>query len=136
MGLVVPDIQEVAVLTTFLTPNLTMRLYGNNKTPAHGDTASGYTEISGGGYVNKPLTFANWTITPGEPSQAVYASTQQWTFTGIVDPPGTIYGYYVTRDTDGKLMWAERFPSGVVPFAPINGSIIKVLPKITAQSEF
>src|SRR5215467_3980825 len=116
MSLVFPDIQEVEVLTTLLTPNLTMRLYGNNKTPAHGDTAAAYTEIAGANYANKPLTFANWTITAGEPTIANYAATQSWAFNGIINAPGTIYGYYVTRDSDGKLMWAERFPSAVVPF--------------------
>jgi hypothetical protein len=136
MSLVIPDIQEVAVLTTFLTPALTMRLYGNNKTPAHGDTASAYTEIAGGGYANVPLTFAHWNIVAGEPTQASYDTTKQWAFTGAIDSPGTIYGYYVTRDSDGKLMWAERFPSAVVPFAPVNGSIIKVLPRVSCQSEF
>lgn len=136
MSLVIPDSQEVEVLTNRLTPALTLRLYGNNKTPAHGDTVANYTEIAGGGYANKPLTFANWTIVAGEPSLATYSASQQWTFTGIIDPPGTIYGYYVTRDSDNALMWAERFPTAIVPFSPVEGSIIKILPKYSCQSEF
>ena len=136
MSLVVPDTLEVEVLTTLLTSALTMRLYSNNFTPAHDMGPASFTEVTGGGYVTKPLTFANWAITAGDPSQAVYNATQQWTFTGATGGPGTIYGYYVTRNSDSKIMWAERFPAGVVPFAPINGSIIKVLPRFTAQSAF
>jgi hypothetical protein len=85
---------------------MTLRIYGNNKTPAGGDIAANYTEIAGGGYVNKPITFANWTIVSGSPSLASYAA-QTWVFTGVIDTPGTIYGYYITRNTDGKLLLAE-----------------------------
>ena len=135
MALKVPDAIEVEVLTTLLTPAHTLRIYGNNRTPADGDVASDYTEISGGGYANKPLTFANWSIVAGAPSYAVYTS-QTWIFTGPVAGPNTIYGYYITRNTDGKLLLAERFASAVVPFAPVNGSKIVVLPKLTAESQF
>lgn len=136
MSLKVPDALEVEVLTTLLTPALTLRLYGNNKTPANGDTTAAYTEISGGGYANKPLVFGSWTITAGTPSTAAFAVVQVWNFTGPIDAPGSIYGYYVTRNSDGKLMWAERFPPANVPFAPIAGSRINVLPRFTAESQF
>lgn len=134
MSLIVPDEQEVDILTTFLTPALTMRLYSNDRTPSGADVAADYTEVSGGGYANKPLTFANWGITGGAPSIALYNAVQEWIFTGATGAPSVLYGYYVTRNSDGKLMWAERFPTGSVPFAPINGSIIRVTPRITAES--
>lgn len=136
MSLIVPNAYEVEALNDLLTPPLTLRLYGNAATPSGTSTAAAFTEITGGGYAAKPLTLANWNISAGDPSQAVYNATQAWTFTGIIDPPGTIYGYFVTRDSDGLLMWAERFPAANVPFVPINGSIIKILPKYTAQSAF
>lgn len=136
MGLVVPDALENEILTEKLTPALTLKLYGNNATPAGSSSAASFTEIAGGGYVSKPLTFANWSIVSGDPSSAMYNTTQTWTFTGPINAPGTIYGYFVTRNSDGKLMWAERFASGVVPFAPVVGSKINVAPKFTAQSQF
>ena len=136
MGLVVPDALEVEILTEKLTPALTMRLYGNDVTPSGSSSTTSFVEISGGGYAAKPLTFANWVISAGNPSVAVYNATQKWTFTGAIDSPGTIYGYYVTRDSDGKLMWAERFPNAVVPFSPQNGSVIQVLPRFSATSQF
>jgi hypothetical protein len=136
MPLVVPDSQELEILVNRLTPALTMKLYGNNKTPAHGDSAAAYTEIAGGGYAAKPLTFGNWNIAGGEPSTATYNASQMWTFTGAINAPGTIYGYFVTRDSDGQLMWAERFASAVVPFTPVNGSVVNVLPRYSCQSLF
>jgi len=136
MPLIVPNVLEVEVLTTLLTPALTMKLYGNDATPSASSSAASFTEISGGGYASKPLTFANWTISAGDPSTGVYNASQLWTFTGPIGGTGNIYGYFVTRNSDGKLMWAERFPSAVVPFAPITGSKINVLPRFSAQSEF
>lgn len=136
MSLIVPDTLELEVLQDLLNTPLSMKLYGNDYTPVSGSTPGAFTEITGGGYAFKPLIFANWTITSGDPSEAVYNATQVWTFTGVIDPPGSIYGYYVTRDSDGALMWAERFPVANVPFVPVAGSLVRVLPVFTAQSLF
>jgi hypothetical protein len=137
MGFLVPNAVELEVLNRVLTDAMTIRLYGNNKTPAGGDTAAGYTEIVGGGYSNRPLIFANWNVvTTGDFPQASYNQTQIWTFTGPINAPGTIYGYYVTRDSDGKLMLAERFSSALVPFAPETGSQVRVLPRYSVISQF
>lgn len=135
MGLKVPDAIEVEVLTTLLTPAHTLRLYGNDYTPVDTSTTGNFTEIAGGGYANLPITFANWTIVSGTPSQATYPS-QSWTFTGPINAPGTIYGYYITRNSDNKLLLAERFPSANVPFAPIAGSRVVILPRFSAESQF
>jgi hypothetical protein len=135
MGQTVVDAIELIVINARLAGPLTLRLYGNDKTPAHGDSVGAYTEIAGGGYVAKPLLFANWVITSGEPATGTYP-TQTFAFTGPINAPGTIYGYYVTLDSDGSLQWAQRFPSASVPFAPINGSQIIIVPKYTVQSQF
>jgi hypothetical protein len=136
MSQVVPDTLEREVLDDIFSENMTLRLFGNNVTPDSDSQTADFNEISGGGYVSNPLLSANWLEVNGNPSYNVYNSTQEWVFTDPIDAPGSIYGYYVTRDVDNKLMWAERFPSAVVPFSPINGSIIKVLPKFTCQSAF
>ena len=136
MSLIVPNTVVTAALTNIITPNLTIRLYGNAHTPADADTVVAYTEIAGGGYTSFPLIFANWGIVIGSPITATYNAAQLWNFSGIINPPGSIYGYYVTKDSDGSLVWAEEFPSGVIPFSPINGSIISVVPLITAASLF
>lgn len=133
MSLIVPDVAEVDALTKILTPALTIRLYSNNYTPIGASVAGSFTEVVGGGYASLPLIFAGWAIVPGTPSAASYAA-QTWNFTGPTNAPGNIYGYYVTRDSDGLLMWAERFP--VVPFVPIAGSVITVTPRFTGGSVF
>lgn len=134
MSLIVTNVQEVAILTNFVTPALTLRLYGNDRTPAGTDVAADYTEITGGGYVAKALALANWQFTAGGPTVALYDTVQQWVFSGAIGAPSTIYGYFITRNSDGLLLWAERFPAGSVPFTPIAGSVIRVTPRITAES--
>lgn len=136
MSLVVPSAVEVEVLTNLFIPTMTIKIYGNDVTPSSTSQASNFTEITGGGYANKLLLSPEWTIEEGDPSRAVYSATQVWTFTGVIDAPGTIYGYFVIRNTDGKLRWAERFPSGSIPFSPVAGSVIKVLPVFNCQSLF
>lgn len=136
MSLIVPDSLEIITLQTLLNTALTLRLYGNDITPSASSSTALFNEIGGGGYASKPLTFANWGFTGGDPSIAVYNATQTWNFTGNINAPSSIYGYYVTRNSDNQLMWAERFPVGLVPFSPIAGSKIQVLPRFTAQSQF
>jgi hypothetical protein len=136
MGLVVPNAIELAIMQNLLNTPLTLRLFGNNHTPAGADSIAAYTEIAGGGYVNKPLVYLGWSFqTSIAPSSASYA-TQSWVFTSAINAPGTIYGYYVTRNSDGALLWAEMFPVANIPFGPVNGSKIVVLPRFTAESQF
>lgn len=135
MGLVIPNEFELAQLQSILNTALTLKLYGNNKIPDATDTTAAYTEIAGGGYVSIALVFATWTITAGEPTTAKYP-IQTWTFTGPINSPGSIFGYFVTRNSDGKLLWAERFPAANIPFSPINGSKIILKHKVTLESQF
>lgn len=136
MPFVVPDTIEIEVLNFQLAPTFTLRLYGNDVTPVHTSSAASFTEITGGGYANKFLLFPNWNIISGEPSYGVYNEVQQFIFSGPIDSPGTIFGYFITRNTDGKLLGAEKFGAGVIPFLPIVGSVIKILPKYSVQSQF
>ena len=119
MPLVVPNVGEVIALNLFFnkaTPeNQVLRLFATNITPAEIDTAVTYTEATGGGYANKSLTGASWTVTGGAPSNAA-AGVQTFTFTGPLTTNTTVFGYYVTQVTSGILMFAEAFAS----FTPTN----------------
>jgi hypothetical protein len=132
MALVVPNASEVLMLEYILNKtapqDLTVRLYDNDITPDESTTELTLNEVAGNGYAPKILTAANWDITPGNPSEAVYNVEQVFTFTGAA---GNIYGYYVTR-TGGELMWAERFTGG--PFdVQVAGSEIRITLRFTAE---
>lgn len=136
MSMIISNLLELEVINATLTSSVSLRLYGNNVTPTGNDVVGAFTEIAGGGYASKTLTFASWTIQQTTPPSSAVNVSQEWVFTGPIDAPGTIYGYYVVRISDSKLLWAERFPPAIVPFAPIAGSKIVILPKFTAESQF
>lgn len=134
MPLVVCNNGEVVALSLLVnkvttTRDLVCRLFATNITPAETDTAGTYTEAAGGGYANKTLTGASWTVTGGAPTTASYAQ-QDYTFTGPLTTNPTIYGYYMTRVTDLDLILAEAFTA----FTPsVNGDKVLLTPQITAD---
>ncbi len=127
----IPNAAEVVLVTSFVADTLTLKLFSNNHVPIEADTVSAYTEVVGGGYASVDLLSGSWVITGGDPTQALYAA-QDFSFTGVTNAPGTIYGYYLV-DSGNVLRGAERFSASVVPFTPGNGSLIRVTPKITVS---
>jgi hypothetical protein len=134
MTLLVPNVGENITLSylvgkTTTVRNLIYKLFATNVTPAETDTAGSYTEAAGGGYADKTLTGASWTVTNGAPTSAAYAQ-QTWTFTGALTTNATVYGYFVVRVTDADLVLAETFSS----FVPANnGDQILLTPAITCD---
>jgi len=135
MALVVPNASEVIMLNYILNidapENLSIRLYANNVIPDENSTVATFTEVANGlGYTTggQSLTPGSWSVISGNPSQAEHTEVT-WTFTGAA---GNVYGYYVTRDTGGELMWAESFTNG--PFnITTNGDEIKITPRLTLE---
>ena len=131
MTLLVPNEGEVKTLQLLLASNLTFKLFSNDIVPAETNTAASYTEVVGGGYIAKILLGGSWTIHEGAPSYGIYAA-QDYNFTGVTNAPGTIYGYFIV-DAEGICRWAERFNAAVLPFSPINGSLIRIIPRFEAS---
>lgn len=132
MTLLVPSVAEEIILKNFLnvtaSEDLVLRLYTSDTTPAENDTEATYTEATGGSYAAINISAGDWVVVGGTPSSATLPQ-QTFTFTGAV---GNVYGYYITQETSGKLMWAERFTNG--PFNIQNsGDQIKVTPAITLK---
>lgn len=106
--------------------NLTLKLFCTNVTPADTNTASSYTECTGGGYAAITLTAGSWTESNvGGIEQVAYAA-QTFTFTGALTTNGTIYGYYVV-DADNTLIWAEALGSTFTPAN--NGDTVQITGK-------
>ena len=135
MALVVPNASEVIMLNYILNKdapeNISLLLYANNVIPDENSTEATFTEVASGlGYTTGgiSLTPGSWSVISGNPSQAEHTEVT-WTFTGAA---GNVYGYYVTRDTGGELLWAERFTNG--PFnITTNGDEIKITPRLTLE---
>ena len=66
----------------------------------------------------------------GRPSQAEHQLVT-WEFDREL---GNIYGYFVTRENGGELMWAERFEKG--PFnIKTAGDKIQLTPRLTLRNK-
>lgn len=134
MTILVPNTGEVIALSYLVnkygtTEDLKYCFFAVNITPAETDTSATYTLATGGGYADKTMTGASWTVTGGAPSNATYAQ-QTWTFTGALTTNATIYGYIAKRASTGDLVLAETFTS----FTPVaNGDQILLTPTITAD---
>lgn len=134
MTILVPNTGEIIALSLLVNKitapeDLKYCLFATNITPAETDTSATYTLAAGGGYADKTLTGASWTVTGGAPSSAAYAQ-QTWTFTGALTTNPTIYGYIAKRATTGDLVLAETFAS----FTPTaNGDNLSITPTITAD---
>ena len=57
-------------------------------------------------------------------SQYNPGTPQSWSATSAQ----TIYGYYLTGATSGKLIWAEKFAN---PISLVNPSTLTLIPQIT-----
>jgi hypothetical protein len=96
-------------------PNLngcSYRLYVNNWTPAPSDGIAAYTQCNDSGYAAWVPAFAASTLNGSQQGQTVGPQTT-FTFT-LNNGPFTIYGYYVTRPSDGQVIYAEK---ASVPFS-------------------
>jgi hypothetical protein len=90
-----------------------------------------FTEATFTGYSAKTLTGGSWTIdTNLDPASGVYAMQ---TFTSTADQtPEDVYGYYVTRASDGALEWYEYFSASAAPSTiQYNYESINVTPTLT-----
>lgn len=127
MAAVIVNRGKAQALTSFTGVAMTLRLYSNNQTPSDAQTAANYTEVTGSGY--SAIALGSWIVNEADPATASHAK-QTFTFTGAA---GNVYGYYVTRNSDGALMFAERFSDG--PYNIVNnGDSIGVTPNLSADS--
>lgn len=105
---------EAAMLQALVNLGLTLRLFGNDRTPARGDRAKSYTEVAFPGY--KPIRLAGsvWTVRAGQEGRPTEATAPfqlfQRTKTGAAV---NVYGWYLTAP-DGAVVAAGRV--GETPF--------------------
>lgn len=129
MALFIPDAAQILILEYILNQNCRLKLFANNHTPAVGDTLASLTEVTGGGYAEIVLPFADWAITAGPPAVALFDALQDFNFTGATGGTGNVYGYYITNAAEDELIWEQRFAT--TPFTPQNGALIRIRPRIT-----
>lgn len=135
MALIVPNASEILLLRFALGDaaphvNSTLRLFVNNYTPVPASVAANFTEMSTQGYAAITLTNTNWTVTNIDPEAEAVQAQQTFTFNGTGGDTN-VYGYYLTDNTAGELLWAERFPTAPILVPASFGGQIRVTPRIT-----
>lgn len=97
---------------------MTLRLFKNDVTAgltrAQIDalTAASFTQADFAGYAAAALPAGGWAVQAGDPSVLTHA---QQSFTrSSTGTAQSIFGYYVTRDSDGALRWFEPFDAPVI----------------------
>jgi hypothetical protein len=135
MALTVPNIGETLLLQFMVGDaaphaNWTLRLFVNNYTPVPATLLANLTEMSTQGYTAQVLTNTSWVISAEDPeAQALYAE-QTFTFDGTGGDTD-VYGYYLTDNSAGALLWAERFPTAPILVPDSFGGQIRITPRIT-----
>ncbi len=104
----------------------TMHLFISNTTPTPSTVVGAFTECTDGGYA--PVTPIGFTaaILNGSNLGEMSAPAISWVFDYTAGPQ-TVYGYYLTDNADGLLVYSERFAT---PF-PITaaGQVLGVVPR-------
>ena len=138
MALLVPNVGEIELLDRLLKGatstndgDYTLYLYQNDYTPVSGSTLANFTEADFDGYTIMTLSQATWaSVSLNGSGKAESSYTQQsWT---CGSTGNTIYGYYITGNTSGELLWAEKFGSSK---ALTNGDILNLIPVITLSND-
>ncbi len=138
MAIVVPNASEILwlnhVLNKTAPEDQVLKLYTNIITIDEFTTASSFTEATGGGYSNKPITGTSWAVTKNanDEGEGTFVA-QVFTFTGALTGNPSIRGYFVVETTSGLLLWAETRPD---TFTPVNnGDALTVNLRIQLFSE-
>jgi len=113
-------------------PDLLLKLYSNNYTPTDNSDSTDFTEATFTGYSAQTLARAGWddATTNGDgKGESVFGTPQSWDATSAQ----TVYGYWCeTDDTNGTVVWAERFDQSRALGA---GDSLTITPRLTGDSE-
>lgn len=130
MALVVPDSRGEILMLQYIVGlvdagNPVLHLYGNDVSPTDSTVIGDLTECTSSGYAAITLVSSNWTTTQLSGVTTAVYSERTFSF----NTAATTYGYYVTN-TEGNLMWLERF-SGAPFDIPDGGGSISITSKLT-----
>jgi len=132
MSAIITDAAKADIMREVLREPCTLRLYVNEvgSNPTSGD----FVEPEGGGYAPKAVRADQWD-TANAPILATYP-LQLWHFArqGTERMDLTVRGYFLTRNSDGRLRWFDPLPGG--PMRIVNdGDQLKVAMAISFAAQ-
>jgi microcystin-dependent protein len=134
MTIVVVNTGEAAFLNDGVTGvAYDLRLYTNDVTAGLSSAdideldETDFTEATFAGYAAEAVGTGDWTVTEGNPTSA--ANLEKSFIRSSTGTPEDVWGYYVTRDSDGALMWFEPFDGPVT--IELENDQLNVTPTMT-----
>ena len=127
---ITPNETEVDLLTQAVSVDWIIKLIAADFDSAdEALTAADLTFLAeGDGYAERTLTGGSWTITPGDPTKAVYAD-QEYTFTASIP---TVYGYAYIDSATGHVRRAIEFDDG--PYSDLGPTqALTITPEYTME---
>jgi hypothetical protein len=104
----------LSIVQTALAGNRTMRLFTAPAVPTAATLLAGVTEATFPGYAAVPLVPSGAPIVDGNGNGANPFPSATFTATG--GAPQTVYGWYVTDDSNAKLIDIKLFDAGPLVF--------------------
>ena len=135
MGAVLVDQGEQAWLEMLAAVDYTLRLFANDVTSGLSGaqidalTETDMTEASFIGYSAKPLTGGSWTV-----ASMIASYAKQGFVSSTNQVAQVVYGYYITRDSDGIMLLLEYFSAPQTVSG--SGQVISVTPRITLGEDY
>lgn len=88
--------------------NLSLRLFSNDFTPTVDSVLADFTQVTGGGYAAKALSFTDASVTVINGLTYVQYTPQIFNFSGAIGGGGSAYGYYIVDTRNDNILFAQR----------------------------
>lgn len=109
----VPNAAELLLIThlfkTETPPNLTCHLFKNDLSVTESTVVGDITEADFEGYSDLSLTRANWSNPTTVSGEAEISYGQTLNFASTDEELQTVYGLYLTENTNDQLVYIEKF---------------------------
>jgi hypothetical protein len=114
------------IINKLAPADIVLRLFVNDEVIDDNTVAADLTESTDVAYSSVTLVGATWTITQAGGDTVATYPDQVFNF----DDAESVYGYYVTDQANGHILWGERFAAA--PFnIPASGGTITLTPKLS-----
>ena len=108
-----------------------VHLFINDKSPRYWDRVEDYIELDGHAYIPITLTPQDWRI-ERDKRERLYAEARAAAWTFGPGSPQRVYGYYVTSQSSGGLLWADRLVTKEPIILQNDGERLRVICRLNS----
>ena len=108
-----------------------IHLFINDRRPSYWDTVHDYVELDGHGYMPVTLTPQDWRLARDK-KERLYTEARAAAWEFGPGNPQRVYGYFVTDQSSGDLLWAERLVTREPIVLQNQGERLRVICRINS----